>query len=70
MLGRAGGYQGGINSHKDLSFSYRCGPELLSSLRPGFDQDHRQLAGPTAEADVTQMGVYISLELPTAFPFL
>lgn len=41
---------------------------LLSSLRSGLDQDlrHRHQAGPTTEADMTQMGIYISLELPTA----
>lgn len=41
---------------------------LLSSPRSGFDQDprHRHQAGPITETDVTQMGVYMSLELPTA----
>lgn len=46
---------------------------LLSSLRSGSDQDpgHRhQVGDTTTEADVTHLGVHISLELPPAFPLL
>lgn len=72
--GRVGGSRV-VSAHTRACLSLRDVGQspLLSSLRSESHQDprHRYQAGDTTtETDVTQLGVYISLELPPVFPLL